>query len=143
MLRHALPLIAMLGMVTPAMAQTPAASIEDFQGRWQIADVVGYADTSDGIPLAKELLGQTVVITTTSIDLNGEKCQPDDGFKVRQIADTTRMLSESAGAHPDDAELPPSVWMLDSSRCAPVFLLGKDRIEIDVMGVFVRAYRMK
>lgn len=119
-------------------AKTP--TVEDFQGQWIVAEVVGYAGTGGGIPHAKNLLGKIMNISANGIDFNGDHCKVNPSFQVREV-DTTTDLRENSGATRNDAELPPTAFLLDSGHCPQVYWLSINKIEFEDAGVFVRAYR--
>lgn len=123
------------------LAQQPPTK-KDFEGRWTVTDVVGYATEGAGTPHAKELLGKVMRITADSIDFDGDHCTAYKGFRLREV-DSAGELRANAGATREDAELPEKVFLLDSDNCTAIFWLNVNKIEFDDMGVFVRAYRTK
>lgn len=124
------------------LAQRQPPTKQDFEGRWTVTDVVGYATEGGGTPHARELLGKVMEITADSIDFDGDRCTAYKGFRLREV-DSAKELRDNAGATREDAELPEKVCLLDSDHCTAVFWLRENKIEFDDMGVFMRAYRTK
>ena len=124
------------------LAQQASPTKKDFEGRWVVTDVVGYATEGGGTPHARELLGKVMKITADGIDFDGERCTAYKGFRLREV-DSAEELRDNAGATREDAELPEKVFLLDSDNCTAIFWLRENKIEFDDMGVFVRAYRTK
>lgn len=134
---------ALIGaLATGAMAGQAASSIGDFGGRYIVTDVVGYADSSGGLPAAKKLLGQALVISPDAIDFDGDHCIPNTGFRVKHVA-TEPLLKEYYGVPRADVGLPQKTSVLDSGNCVPVFRMDKYRVLLGSDGVVVRAIRDK
>jgi hypothetical protein len=120
--------------------QSKLPAVSDFYGRWTVTEVVGYADMGGGVPYAKELLGTEMVISADGITFARDTCRPKAGYRVVKV-DAAADLRANAGASLEDAELPRKVVMLKTGNCIDVYWLNSRTIEIDAMGVFLRAYR--
>lgn len=141
MRRHGKWVAALIGtLASGAMAGQTASSIGDFGGRYIVTDIVGYADTSGGLPAAKKLLGQALVISPESIDFDGDHCIPNTGFRVKRVV-TAPLLKEYYGVPRADVGLPEKTSVLDSGNCVPVFRMDKYRVLLGSDGVVVRAIR--
>lgn len=121
-------------------AQTSPAP-QDFKGRWQITDIVGYGVISGGLPEAKELIGEVVTITAKSISFGKDACTSSHDFKASEV-DTAPALDKYYGVTRGDTGLPARTQLLDSDNCAPVFQLDKDRVVLGHDGIVVRASRL-
>ncbi len=129
------------GLLASGASAGPAASpIGDFEGRYLITEIVGYAETSAGLPGAQRLLGGVVVIESQSIDISGERCIPHDGFKRKRVL-TEPLLKEYYGVTRVDVGLPRKTVVLDSGNCTAVFRMDPYRIVLGMDGVVVRAVR--
>jgi hypothetical protein len=133
-------LLLLAGVVTVSYADPDAPKVSDFYGRWQVSEVVGYASVGAGIPHAKEILGQTLVVSADAITFEDETCKPTTGFRVK-VVDTARDLRENSKATREDAELPRTAPLLTSDNCIEIYWLNARKIEFDDGGVFFRAYR--
>jgi hypothetical protein len=134
-------LVCSLSMIAVgAMAEEPASSIGDFGGQYVVTDIVGYADVSGGEPVARKLLGQTLVISPDAIDFDGEHCIPNTGFRVKRVV-TEPLLKEYYGVPRVDVGLPVKTTVLDSDNCVAVFRMDKYRVVLGSDGVVVRAIR--
>ncbi|WP_186152054.1 hypothetical protein [Burkholderia gladioli] len=111
-----------------------------FVGAWVVQDVVGYSDTSGGPPEAKRLLGKTIKIARDSIDFDGQRCQPSDGFTISTV-DTAPKLLDYYQIRVTDAGLPQKTVLLDSASCAPIFRMDARRIVFGWDGVILRAIK--
>lgn len=118
-------------------AQDSSAS---FQGRWTVTDVVGYADTSGGVPEAKKLLGKVLTVTNGYIEFAGERCTPNGGFNVATV-ETAPKLRDYYGVVPEDVGLPVKTALLDSSNCTAVFRLDAHRVVFGWDGIVLRAIK--
>jgi hypothetical protein len=133
-------LLVLMLAASVCYGQSKLPAVRDFYGRWTVTDVVGYADMGGGVPHAKELLGEVLVISANGIGLGKELCKPNTGFRVVRV-DTAVDLRTKSGASREDAELPPKAVLLESDNCTEVYWLNVHKIEFDSLGVFVRAYR--
>lgn len=130
-----------LGLVgSVALAAEPTVS--EFAGRWIVTDIVGYADTSGGIPEAKRLLGKALVITANGINFDGQRCVDAKGMKVAEV-ETAPVLEKYYGVSVGDVGLPAKTALLDSVKCVPVFRVDGQRIAAGWNGVIFRATRNK
>jgi hypothetical protein len=120
--------------------QSKMPTVKDFYGNWTVTDVVGYADMGGGVPHAKEMLGQILVISADGIGFGKELCKPNTGYRVIRV-DTAKDLRTKSGASRKDAELPAKAVLLENDNCTEVYWLNSHEIEFDSMGVFLRAYR--
>jgi hypothetical protein len=123
-----------------AMAGQTASAIGDFGGKYVVTDIVGYSDTSGGLPAAKKLLGETLVISPEAIDFSGDHCVPNTGFHVKRVV-TEPLLKKYYGVPRADVGLPAKTTVLDSGNCVPVFRMDKYRVLLGSDGVVVRAIR--
>ncbi|ATF90536.1 hypothetical protein [Burkholderia gladioli] len=112
----------------------------EFEGAWVVQDVVGYSDTSGGLPEAKRLLGETIKIAKDRIDFDGQRCQPSDGFTISTV-DTAPKLLDYYQIDVTDAGLPNKTLLLDSASCAPIFRMDARRIVFGWDGVILRAIK--
>jgi hypothetical protein len=133
-------LIAVAFATSVSYAQTKTPAVTDFQGRWMVSEVVGYADMGSGVKHAKALLGKVMVISADKITFEGDACKPNTGFRVVEV-DTASDLRAKSGASREDAELPAKAALLESDNCTEVYWLNSRKIEFDDEGIFVRAYR--
>jgi hypothetical protein len=127
-------------LASGAWAGPGASQTGDFEGRYLITEIVGYAETSAGLPGAKRLLGQTVVIASQSIDVGDAHCVPHDGFKRKRVL-TEPLLKEYYGVARVDVGLPQKTVVLDSGNCTAVFRVDPYRILLGWDGVVARAVR--
>jgi hypothetical protein len=123
-----------------SVSSAQAASVSDFQGKWTVTDIVGYASTSGGIPEAKELLGKVLRISPGIIEFAGERCKPHQGFNV-SVVDTASRLKDDFNIDIGDTGLPVRTAVLDSSNCTAVYRMGDHRVLFGWDGVVLRAIR--
>ncbi|MGH8777748.1 hypothetical protein [Paraburkholderia sp.] len=143
MLRHVFIGMTLCLGVTVCVAQgAKGSSTGNFQGKWVVEDVLGYAGTSGGTPVAKRLLGETLTISPNAIDFDGDHCQPSKGFVVHAV-DTASRLKADYDAYLNDFKLPSKATLLDSDNCATVFRADDYSVIFGWNGVMVRAYRDK
>jgi hypothetical protein len=133
-------LVVLMLLAGACYGQSRIPTVKDFYGKWTVTDVVGYADMGGGVPHAKELLGEVLVIAADGIGFGKELCKPNTGFRVVKV-DTAADLRAKSGASREDAELPAKAVLLESDNCTEVYWLNTHKIEFDSLGVFVRAYR--
>lgn len=120
-------------------AQDAAPSVSDFQGKWTVTDVVGYGNTSGGIPEAKRLLGKVLSISPAGIEFSGERCKPRK-VSVAMI-DTASRLKDDFGINLEDTGLPARTVLLDSSNCTAVYRMDEHRVLFGWDGVVLRAVK--
>ncbi|MFM0729330.1 hypothetical protein PQQ52_02385 [Paraburkholderia sediminicola] len=121
-------------------AKAAEPSVSDFQGKWTVTDVVGYGNTSGGIPEARKLLGQVLNISPAGIEFSGERCRPHQGFRVG-IVDTASRLKDDFGINLEDTGLPARTALLDSANCTAVYRMDGRRVLFGWDGVVLRAVR--
>jgi hypothetical protein len=123
-----------------ALAAEPTVS--EFAGRWIVTDIVGYADTSGGIPEAKRLLGKPLVISANGVEFDAQKCVDAKGLKAAEV-ETAPAFEKYYGVPVVDVGLPAKTVLLDSVKCVPVFRVDAQRIAAGWNGVVFRATRDK
>jgi hypothetical protein len=129
-----------LGLAACVTASSAQDAVAQFQGKWTVTDVVGYADTSGGVPEAKTLLGKVLTVTNGQIEFAGERCAPNGGFNVSTV-ETAPKLRDYYGVVPEDVGLPAKTALLDSSNCTAVFRLDAHRVVFGWDGVVLRAIK--
>ena len=117
---------------------TPAAAA--FAGRYKVQEIVGYAPVSGGLPAARALLDQKVVIATGSLDFDGRQCTPKGGFRVRWVL-TAPLIKKYFGVTREEVGVPRRALMLQSENCEPVFRFDAYQVVLQSRGVVVRAGR--
>ncbi|MFM0282363.1 hypothetical protein P0D75_30575 [Paraburkholderia sediminicola] len=132
--------VALCFFVSLTSANAAEPSVSDFQGKWTVTDVVGYGNTSGGIPEARELLGKVLNISPTSIEFSGELCRPHQGFRVG-VVDTASRLKDDFGINLEDTGLPETTEVLDSANCTAVYRMDERRVLFGWDGVVLRAVR--
>lgn len=134
--------LALAAGTTLSHAQTTAPSMAGFTGKWTITDVVGYADTSGGVPEARRLLGMVMTISPKGMSFDKQRCVPKSGFAVAEVESAAK-LKELYDLPLLDAGLQPKTQLLDSSNCPVVFRVDEYRVLFGWNGVVVRAFRQK
>lgn len=131
--------VALCLFASLSTAQATAPSVGDFQGKWTVTDVVGYGNTSGGIPEAKKLLGKVLSISAGGIEFDGERCKP---HKVGvTMVDTASRLKDDFGINLEDTGLPANTALLDSSNCTAVYRMDEHRVLFGWDGVVLRAVK--
>lgn len=131
--------VALCLFASLSSAQATAPSIGDFQGKWTVTDVVGYGNTSGGIPEAKKLLGKVLSISAGGIEFSGERCKPHK-ISVATV-DTASRLKDDFGINLEDTGLPARTALLDSSNCTAVYRMDEHRVLFGWDGVVLRAVK--
>lgn len=122
-----------------------AASVSSYFGNWKVVKIAGYADISVGEEIAKKGLGQTVVISATSIMLPDAPCQGAD-VKLNVI-NVDKLLQDDWKATREDIDVAPyrmgkTAHHIDSS-CADGIVLDRDHLLMTDAGAFYVVERDK
>lgn len=115
-----------------------ASSASRYFGDWKIVKIAGYADISVGDDIAKKSLGQTAVISATSVTL------PDDACKGTNVTLKTvqvdGLLREDWKATRDEIDVAPykvgKTAKFFQSACAGGIVLDSNHLLFADAGVF-------